>query len=163
MKRSSGVVLVLLFMSVLCVFPISGSAGTAVGAPGLQREARREARILTDIVPAPVAQKLIAWLSDVEAWVLSLDVGTQVLKNTDDTADSIFINGNFARLLAAVYRITGKEVDLHEALKWCDSFFVNQRLAITSAINEGGYWVDLSRNPKGNIYFGDGGTAASAL
>ena len=48
-------------------------------------------------------------------------------------------------------------------MKWCDAFFVNQRLAITSEINEAGFWVDLSRNPKGNIYFGDGGTAASAL
>jgi hypothetical protein len=163
MKRSTGAILAFLFLAVSFVFPLDGVTKAAVRAPGFQREARHDVRILTDIVPAPVAQKLVAWLTDVEAWVLSLDVGTQVLKNTDDTADSIFINGNFARLLAAIYRITGKEVDLHEALKWCDSFFVNQRLAITSAINEGGYWVDLSRNPKGNIYFGDGGTAASAL
>jgi len=161
MKRSTGAIFVLLFLTWLCVFPFDGAA--ADPAPCLQPEPRRDVRILTDIVPAPVAQQLVAWLTDVEAWVLSLDVGTQVLKNTDDTVDSIFINGNFARLLAAIYRITGKEVDLHEALKWCDSFFVNQRLAITSEINEAGYWVDLSRNPKGNIYFGDGGTAASAL
>jgi hypothetical protein len=130
---------------------------------GSPQSPRRDVRILTDIVPAPVAQKLVAWLADVEAWVLDLDVGSGVLKNTEDTADSIFINGNFARLLNAIYRITGKSVDLAEALRWCDSFFVGQRLAITSEINEAGYWVDLNRNLKGNIYFGDGGTAASAM
>ncbi|OGD18643.1 MAG: hypothetical protein A2W03_08600 [Candidatus Aminicenantes bacterium RBG_16_63_16] len=163
MKRSTGAVFVLFLLTWFGVFPSDRAAGASAPAPGLRPEYRRDVRILTDIVPAPVAQRLVAWLTDVEAWVLSLDVGTQVLKNTDDTADSIFINGNFARLLAAIYRLTGKEVDLHEALKWCDSFFVNQRLAITSETNESGYWVDLSRNPKGNIYFGDGGTAASAL
>lgn len=159
LRRTTCAVLALILLALVSVFrpPAAGAA------PAVQPEPRRNGRVLTDLVPVPVAQRLVAWLTDIEAWVLSLDVGTQVLKNTDDTADSIFINGNFARLLAAVYRITGKEIDLNEALKWCDAFFINQRLAITSEINEAGYWVDLSRNAKGNIYFGDAGTAASAL
>ena len=120
-------------------------------------------KIATDLVPAAIAQKLGAWLQDVNAWILGLDPGSQILKNTDDTADSIFINGNFARLLAASYRITGNESYLKEALRWADSFYHHQRVAMTSKLGESGYWVDLSRNPRGNIYFGDGGTATSAL
>ncbi len=121
------------------------------------------AKIQTDLVPPDVAQKLVAWLADVDAWILGLDVGSQILKNTEDTADSIFINGNFSRLLVASYRISGKEAYLQEALRWGEFYYHQQRLAITSKIEEAGYWVDLSRNPRGNIYFGDGGTAASAL
>lgn len=127
----------------------------AVPAPG--------ARIQTDLIPADVAQELVAWLADVDAWILGLDVGSQILKNTEDTSDSIFINGNFARLLVASFRISGNEAYLQEALRWGESFYHQQRLAMTSKIDEAGYWVDLSRNPRGNIYFGDGGTAASAL
>lgn len=163
MKRAIRPLPIVLLLACVNLFPWSGVAKAAGSAFELGPGVRRDVRILTDLVPAAVAQKLVAWLSDVEAWVLGLNVGTQVLKNTEDTEDSIFINGNFARLLAANYRITGKNVDLEEALKWCDSFFVNQKLAITSEINEGGYWVDLSRKLKGNIYFGDGGTATSAL
>jgi hypothetical protein len=123
----------------------------------------RKAKIQTDLVPPAVAQKLVAWLTDVDAWILGLDAGSQILKNTEDTADSIFINGNFARLLVASHRIAGTETYLREALRWGESFYHQQRLAMTSKIDEAGYWVDLSRNPRGNIYFGDGGTAASAL
>ncbi len=123
----------------------------------------QEPKIATDLVPAATAEKLRAWLEDVNAWVLSLDPGSQALKNTDDTADSIFINGNFARLLAASYRIVGNEAYLKEALRWGDSFYHHQRISMTSRPDEAGYWVDLSRNPRGNIYFGDGGTATSAL
>ena len=164
MKRSRRLWPTVLLLACASVVSWSGTSLAASPPPlALRRPPRRDVRILTDLVSAAVAQKLAAWMSDVETWVLSLDVGTGVLKNTEDTADSIFINGNFARLLCAVYRITGKAEDLEEALKWSDSFFVNQKLAITSEINEGGYWTDLSRNLKGNIYFGDGGTATSAL
>lgn len=63
---------------------------------------------------------------------------------------------------ASIHRITGRETGLREALRWCDSFYVHQRQAQTSKTGEGGYRVDLSWNPKGNIFFGDGETAAAA-
>ncbi len=121
------------------------------------------AKLATDIVDAGDAARLLAWLRDAGEWVVRLDPGSGVLKNTEDTPDSIFINGNFARLLMALHRLTGERSWLVEAIRWCDAFYAQQRLAPTSDFEEGGFWVDLSRNPKGNIYFGDGGTAASAL
>ncbi len=117
----------------------------------------------TDIVDAGEAARLRTWLRDAGEWVVRLDPGSGVLKNTEDTPDSIFINGNFARLLMALHRLTGERAWLDEAIRWCDTFTAQQRIVPTSDFEEGGFWVDLSRNPKGNIYFGDGGTAASAL
>ena len=124
---------------------------------------RTPPKLETDLVDAAEAGRLLAWLRDAGDWIVSLDPGSGVLKNTGDTPDSIFINGNFARLLMALHRLTGERAWLDEAIRWCDTFYAQQRLAPTSDFEEGGFWVDLSRNPKGNIYFGDGGTAASAL
>jgi len=163
MKRWIRVSLVLLFLSSVRVIPCTRTAEASILPSSPQRAAAPEAKIATDLVPTSTALELVAWLNGIETWILSLDVGTQVLKNTEDTPDSIFINGNFARLLASIHRITGRETGLREVLRWCDSFYVHQRLAPTSKTEEGGFWVDLSRNPKGNIYFGDGGTAAAAL
>ncbi|MDD8016140.1 MAG: prenyltransferase/squalene oxidase repeat-containing protein, partial [Acidobacteriota bacterium] len=163
MKRWIRVSLVLLFLSSVRVIPCTRTAEASILPSSPRRAAAPEAKIATDLVPTSTALELVAWLNGIETWILSLDVGTQVLKNTEDTPDSIFINGNFARLLASIHRITGRETGLREALRWCDSFYVHQRLAPTSKTEEGGFWVDLSRNPKGNIYFGDGGTAAAAL
>jgi len=128
-----------------------------------ERLERPEPKTAADLVPAETARRLLDWLEDINSWILTLEPGSQILKKTEDTADSIFINGNFARLLAASFRITGNEAYLREALRWADSFYHHQRLAMTSKLEEASYWVDLSRNPYGNIYFGDGGTAASAL
>lgn len=152
--RSAALILLAGFL-----FPVRPAAALAAGtaAPG---EAPRPA---TDIVDAGDAARLLAWLRDTGDWIVRLDPGSGVLKNTEDTPDSIFINGNFARLFMALHRLTGERPWLDEAIRWCDTFYGQQRLAATSDFEEGGFWVDLSRNPKGNIYFGDGGTAASAL
>ena len=104
---------------------------------------------------------LEAYLKDLCDWTLTLDVGSGALKNTKDTPWSIFINGNLARVLMAGYQITRNQAYLDEALRWADTFVQQQRIVITSAGEEGGYWADAG--PTGNIYFGDAGTAATAL
>ena len=106
-------------------------------------------------------QKLRAYFDDLCAWIMALDVGSNELKGTEDTAGSIFINGNFARVLMASYRITGNEAHREEALRWGDTFCANQQRTQTSRGDDAGYWPDIG--PRGNIYFGDAGTAAHAL
>ncbi len=109
----------------------------------------------------PTEAQLQAYLKDLCDWTLTLDVGSGQLKNTKDTAWSIFINGNLARMLMAAYQITGNRAYLDEGLRWADTFVQQQRIVITSKGEEGGYWGDAG--PTGNIYFGDAGTAATAL
>jgi len=106
-------------------------------------------------------QKLRAYFDDLCAWIVALDVGSNQLNGTEDTAGSIFINGNFARVLMASYRITGNEAHREEALRWGDTFCANQQRTQTSRGDDAGYWPDIG--PRGNIYFGDAGTAAHAL
>jgi len=109
----------------------------------------------------PSEAELQAYLKDLCDWTMTLDVGSGQLKNTKDTSWSIFINGNLARMLMAGYQITGNRAYLDEALRWADTFVQQQRIVITSKGEEGGYWADAG--PIGNIYFGDAGTAATAL
>ena len=113
------------------------------------------------IVNEAMGQRARVYFDDLCAWIMSLDVGSHQLKGTDDTAESIFINGNFARVLMASYRITGNRAHLDEALRWCDTFCSIQQMTKTSKGEDAGYWPDLG--PQGNIYFGDAGTAAHAL
>ena len=113
------------------------------------------------LVDAALREKLVGYLGDVNAWIMTLDVGSGTLKNTKDTRTSIFINGNFARVLMADYRITGNKAYLDEALRWCDTFCKQQQLTTTSTGKQAGYWPDCG--PQGNIYFGDAGTAVTAL
>ncbi len=118
-------------------------------------------RLSDDLIDAGLAGPLSAYLEDLDAWILPLDVGSNALKNTKDTATSIFINGNFARVLLASHRITGRRDHLDEAIRWCDTFCDQQQAATTSKGEPAGFWADLG--PGGNIYFGDAGTAATAL
>ena len=118
-----------------------------------------------ELVDKELRQKLTDYLEDINRWIMNLDVGSGILKNQKDkteVTDSIFVNGNFARVLMASHRITGNKAYLNEALRWCDTFYKQQQLVITSTIEEGGFWTDFYK-PSGNIYFGDAGTAATAL
>jgi hypothetical protein len=114
-----------------------------------------------DLVDGDTYRQLSAYLEDINEWIMSLDVGSGTLKNTKDTATSVFINGNFARVLTASYAITGRKDRLNEALRWCDGFCVQQEKTTTSKGEPAGFWSDLG--PGRNIYFGDMGTAATAL
>ncbi len=113
------------------------------------------------LVDASLRQQLIDYLEDLCRWTMTLDVGSGTLKNTKDTRTSVFINGNFARVLIASHRITGNKAHLAEALRWCDTLCTKQQRTTTSTGKDGGYWPDCG--PRGNIYFGDAGTAATAL
>ncbi len=115
----------------------------------------------SDLLDAESRGKLRTCLEDINRWILTLDAGSGTLKGTKDTQTSIFINGNFARTLIAGYRITGNSACLDEAMRWCRQFYGLQQLAITSTLEEGGFWADLGYGR--NIYFGDGGTAATAF
>lgn len=130
-------------------------------APVLSAPAATTAPARDDLVTAEMREQLIAYLEDVCGWIMTLDTGSGTLKNTRDTTTSIFINGNFARVLMASYSITGNKDHLAEALRWCDGFCAQQETTKTSKGEPAGFWSDLG--PGRNIYFGDMGTAATAL
>jgi hypothetical protein len=124
------------------------------------------AKSLPEIFTEEEEVLLKEYLRDISDWIMSLDLGSGKLKNTEDTDQSIFINGNFARVLVSAYRHTGEEKYKNEALRWADGFCNQQQLTITSQINQGGFWADFPRRDivlYSNIYFGDMGTAATAL
>lgn len=114
-----------------------------------------------DLIDGDTREQLTAYLDDICRWIMTLDVGSGTLKNTKDTATSIFINGNFARVLMASHRISPNRARLDEALRWCDGFCLQQEKTTTSRGEPAGFWSDLG--PGRNIYFGDMGTAATAL
>ncbi|AQQ70545.1 hypothetical protein SMSP2_00897 [Limihaloglobus sulfuriphilus] len=125
-----------------------------------------QAKLPPEIFTAEEEVLLTDYLRDIADWIMSLDLGSGQLKNTEDTDQSIFINGNFARVLVSAYRLTGEEKYKNEAVKWADGFCNQQQLTITSQINQGGFWADFPRREivlYSNIYFGDMGTAATAL
>jgi len=143
---------VMLVVTMLTVGPVrSGQAAGPIKAPA------------TDIVDAETARQLAAYLEDISKWIMTLDLGSGKLKNTPpkETTESIFINGNFARVLFAAADVTGNKAYREEALRWCDTFYRQQQLTITSKLGEAGFWPDMGR--KGNIYFGDMGTAVTGL
>ncbi len=117
----------------------------------------------TDIIDAATARQMLAYLEDINGWIMSLDLGSGKLKGLapKESPEHIFINGNFARVLLASAGMTGNQAYRDEALRWCDTLYRQQQLTISSKLNEAGFWPDMGR--KGNIYFGDMGTAATAL
>ncbi len=138
---------------------LAAASGAALGwrSSGAQQAGSSLPPLLDDATK----QRLRAYFGDLCAWIMSLDVGSNQLKGTSDTAGSIFINGNFARVLMASYRITGNEAHRDEALRWCDTFCDIQQRTQSSKGDDAGFWPDIGL--RGNIYFGDAGTAAHAL
>jgi len=108
-----------------------------------------------------LAEKLHGYLDDLCRWIMTLDLGSNSLKNTADEKTSIFVNGNLARVLMAMHRLKANPAYRDEALRWCDTFCKIQQPATTPSGDEAGFWPDVG--PRGNIYFGDAGTAATAL
>lgn len=136
----------------------AGAAAAMALRPAWAQEADAEQGLR---LGGAMRQEIQTYFADLCAWIMGLDVGSNQLKGTEDTATSIFINGNFARVLLASYRITGNRAHLDEALRWCDTFCSIQQRTSTSKGEEAGFWPDCG--PQGNIYFGDAGTAAHAL
>jgi hypothetical protein len=115
-----------------------------------------------DLVDPAMKKELIAYLDDICQYIMGLDLGSDALKikKTSD-GDSLYVNGNFARVLVGDYRITGKKAYLEEAIRWCDALYAKQELAITSKLEEGGFWIDFAATR--NIWFGDAGTGSTAM
>jgi hypothetical protein len=113
------------------------------------------------LLDEPLRSQLLGYHADLCEWVMALDVGSGMLKGTKDTAWSIFINGNLARVLMAGARLHAQPAYAEEALRWCDTFVRQQQRVETSTGAEGGYWGD--HGPTGNLYLADSGTAATAL
>ena len=118
-----------------------------------------------NLVDGQAAGNLTALLLDLSDWILQLGLGENVLQNVSGCNDSIFINGNLARVLVGVYRLTGNETHLDEALAWCDTFAALQEHVNTTDGEPGGYWGTgyPVPGPLGDIYLGDTGTATTAL
>ena len=80
------------------------------------------------------------------------------------TPATLFINGNFARILLAAYTVTGNASYAEEGLRWCDTF-VSLQIAgpnvTTQTGQPAGYWSD-GLKPI-DIYLGDAGSATTAL
>ena len=119
--------------------------------------------LATDMIDAETAKQMLAYLEDINQWIITLDVGSGKLKGTapKEATDFIFVNSNLARTLLASATITGNESYRTEAMRWCDTLYRQQQITISSKLNEAGFWPDQGRT--GNIYFGDMGTAATAL
>ena len=131
--------------------------GTAAGAPA-------------PISILPPAEQAVAaqLLGDLTEWIMGLDLGGGEVKHYDHGSNalnqSIFINGNLARVLMGSYRLTGNTTHLIEALRWCDAFVAQQVPVATSLSVEGGFWGTGSPTlplAEGEIYLGDTGTATA--
>jgi len=105
--------------------------------------------------------KLRALLATIAGWIMRSGVGTNHLNNATywDPPDAIFVNANLARVLLAAHKITGNETYAAEGLAWCDAAVSAQRPITTSTGLPGGYWD----TGYGELYFGDTGTAATAI
>jgi hypothetical protein len=138
-----------------CAALLRGAAALSAGpasAPGTQP---------ADLVDQNMRQELVSYLKDIDQWVMGLDLGSGTLKGTKDATTSIWINSNLARLLMASHRITGNKECLAEALRWCDTFCTEQERTTTTTGEPAGFWGDFGKGR--NIYFGDAGTATTAL
>jgi hypothetical protein len=133
----------------------------AIAGLALTLVASAACRAAEPLLDADLQTQLRAYHAGLCEWVMTLDVGSGMLKNTSDTPWSVFINGNFARMLMAGAVLHGQPQYQAEALRWCDSFVGQQQPVATSTGAEGGYWGD--HGPTGNLYLADSGTAATAL
>ena len=133
---------------------------------------------------------LLAFLETIAAWVALLGVPSNSLMpppahnmTSDGGTDHIFVNGNLARVLLSTWRLqeakrkgSGDTEYLRQGLAWCDTLVDLQAVTVSSHGNQAGYWgVGYPVPPNcsvplrgwcaaaGSIYFGDTGTAVTAL
>lgn len=109
-------------------------------------------------------KEMVAVLVQISEWCLKHRLGSGIFHDTPDGADevedSIFINGNLARVLVCTYEITGEESYLREAIAWCDYFVDTANPIRTSKGNDAVWWWDVGTT---NLYLADTGTAVHAL
>ena len=124
----------------------------------------------------------LAWLEQLSDWIVGLDIASGTLAesggrlcspcSTIEDRSHIFVNGNLARVLLATWRLqegtagrAGNQTLLDAGLSWLDSLCDQQAAIQTSKGNAGGFWGAGYPvvGPRGSIYFGDTGTAVTAL
>jgi hypothetical protein len=139
-----------------------------------------------DGTPTATAADSLAFLQNLAEYTTHLNlpqnslVNESVPMNSAGGTDHIFVNGNLARVLISAYRLLPRTARTHEyltqALAWCDTFVSLQADITSSQGNPAGYWgvgyggpPNCSKPLRGNcahggdIYFGDTGTAVTAL
>lgn len=79
---------------------------------------------------------------------------------TGSGCNSIFINGNLARVLLASYKITGNMTHMNEGLRWCDTFVSLQHQGMSGDGKDTVGWWDTGYD---ELYLADTGTAVTAL
>ncbi len=109
-------------------------------------------------------KELAAMLVHLSDWCVAHRLGSGIFHDTPDGAeeveDSIFINGNLARVLVCTYELTGETSYLEEAVSWCDAFVAAANPIRTSKGRDAFWWWDVGQN---NLYLADTGTAVHAL
>jgi hypothetical protein len=110
---------------------------------------------------APTNATLTAFLTEISDWIMTTGVGSNILNTASyfGTLDSIFINGDLARVLLAASKITGNSTYKEEGLRWCDAFVAKQLPITTSTGKAAGYW-DTGYH---EVFIADTGTAVAAL
>jgi hypothetical protein len=124
-------------------------------------------------------ETVTAELMRLSEWIMTTDVGSNVLKNVSKTDNtSIFINGDLARVLLASSKVARQQQQpsssstaqeafaarradayLSEGLRWCDSL-VKLQLPIKSGTGAAaGFW----NTGYNQIFIADTGTAVTAL
>lgn len=114
-------------------------------------------------VQPPDAKQLAAMLVHISSWCVAHNLGSGSLVDSPEpnVKDSIFINGNFARVLTCAYELTGRQTYLDEAVRWCDYFTsVAANPVKTSKGSDALWWWDMANL---NLYLADTGTAMHAL
>ncbi len=124
--------------SICCYTISSATPNTNIGVSKDVLSQRQDFTLIKTQNNEVLVKEMLNKISD---WILTLDLSSNNITGVKDTLrTSIFINGNLARVLISNYKLSGKEVYLQEALKWCDTF-VSLQHDITTSINTiGGYW-----------------------
>ena len=103
-------------------------------------------------------KELAAMLVHVSEWCVEHRLGSGIFHDTPDGADevedSIFINGNLARVLVCTHEITGEESFIWGSVSWCDYFVDTANPIKTSKGNDAVWWWDVGHN---NLYLADTG------
>jgi hypothetical protein len=123
--------------------------------------------------PPPISDKSwLKYLTVISDWISVHDLPSDNLTHSADwpegeLSDSIFINGNLARILLATAALTGNQSYSTTALRWCDQLCSQQTQAETPTGKMGGYWGvgygGIGPGKLGSVYFGDTGTAVTTL
>jgi len=115
-------------------------------------------------MPMPNPAILLPLLANVTSWIMGLQLETNHLVGVADTLkQSIFINGNLARVLLASHKLTPNPAHLAKGLAWCDALVALQHTGEECVTHDGAQpcgWWDTGYD---ELYLADTGTAVTTL